>query len=153
MMRLSSLSGSRRQLPPPAIASTSQAANVHRGGDHGGSGEAVERHEITDSECCARMFIDGGRNRRSGFGWGVCMPAFARHLRTGVRAAAARRRAVLSVEERAPHLEHSVCTLSVPNHGLVGRRLWRFASELVKKNTVVVESESAQRVTPTVVLY
>ena len=59
MMRLSSLSGSRRQLPPPAIASTSQAANVHRGGDHGGSGEAVERHEITDSECCARMFIDG----------------------------------------------------------------------------------------------
>ena len=68
MMRLSSLSGSRRQLPPPAIASTSQAANVHRGGDHGGSGEAVERHEITDSECCARMFIDGGRNRRRGFG-------------------------------------------------------------------------------------
>ena len=113
----------------------------------------MERHEITDSECCARMFIDGGRNRRSGFGWGVCMPAFARHLRTGVRAAAVRRRAVLSVEERAPHLEHSVCTLSVSNHGLVGRRLWRFASELVKKNTVVVESESAQRVTPTVVLY
>ena len=81
------------------------------------------------------------------------MLAFARHLRTGVRAAAARRRAVLGVEERAPHLEHSVCTLSVSNHGLVGRRLWRFASELVKKNTVVVESESAQRVTPTVVLY
>jgi hypothetical protein len=81
------------------------------------------------------------------------MLAFARHLRTGVRAAAVRRRAVLSVEERAPHLEHSVFTLSVSNHGLVGRRLWRFASERVKKNTVVVESESAQRVTPTVVLY
>ena len=64
MMRLSSLSGSRKQLPSPAIAPTSQAVHGHRGGNHGGSGEAAERHEITDSECCALMYIGGGRNRR-----------------------------------------------------------------------------------------
>ena len=68
MMRLSSLSGSRTQLSSPAIAPTSQAAHGHRGGNHGGSDEAAERHEITGSECCALMYIGGGRNRRRGSG-------------------------------------------------------------------------------------